>query len=316
MGRNTVLIFDQYPLTSYIQSGSIKRSIVLPSTNCLNDAYAKRGVIGLQSTKINFSGLYDSVASGIDTRFRAMGAATAVTLLTAAPGGMTAGNPVDLIQVVEDGLDVGGDSGGVVPISGTFMNDDRIDSGVSLHDLTAETGIVNGTGVNAAAATSFGWVAHLHVTAFSGFTSVTIKLQDSADGVTYADLSGGTFTNVTALGAQRLEGSTTATIRQYRRVIISAVSGTGSITFGCAIASRTYTSATYAPAGTHLHFAGLLDIATSPTFAFGPEGSTTGKQRFTGSARMQDYGWDFKNTDVISFSATFPVDGTWTEDTF
>jgi hypothetical protein len=50
---------------------------------------------------------------------------------------------------------------------------------------------------------SFGWVAHLHVMAFTG-TSVTVKIQDSADGSAWADLAGGGFVAATAIGAQRL----------------------------------------------------------------------------------------------------------------
>ncbi len=48
-------------------------------------------------------------------------------------------------------------------------------------------------------------VAYLNVTAVSGTTpTLNIKLQDSADGVTYYDIPGATFTAVTATGQQRI----------------------------------------------------------------------------------------------------------------
>lgn len=66
---------------------------------------------------------------------------------------------------------------------------------------------------------SFGWVAYLHVIAFSG-TSVTVTLQDSADNSSFTSLTGGAFTAATARGMQRLvSSSATATVRRYVRAI-------------------------------------------------------------------------------------------------
>jgi hypothetical protein len=68
---------------------------------------------------------------------------------------------------------------------------------------------------------SFGWAAYLHVFAFTG-TSVTVTLQDSANGSTWANLSGGAFTAATAAGKQRLaSSSSTATVRRFMRVVTS-----------------------------------------------------------------------------------------------
>jgi hypothetical protein len=67
---------------------------------------------------------------------------------------------------------------------------------------------------------SFGWSAFLHVTAFTG-TSVTVKIQDSADASAWLDLASATFTAATAIGAQRITTaySSTATVRRYVRVV-------------------------------------------------------------------------------------------------
>jgi len=74
-------------------------------------------------------------------------------------------------------------------------------------------------------ATAFGLQAYLHVFAITG-TDVTIKLQDSADNATFADLAGGAFTQVTsAPGWQRIALSNTATVRRYLRVATTTVGG-------------------------------------------------------------------------------------------
>lgn len=79
----------------------------------------------------------------------------------------------------------------------------------------------NGTGVDFTTVTTlFGWQAYLHVFAFTG-TSVTVTLQDSADNISFANLTGGAFTAATGITAQRLEGGRTATVRRYVRAITS-----------------------------------------------------------------------------------------------
>jgi hypothetical protein len=67
--------------------------------------------------------------------------------------------------------------------------------------------------------TSFGWQAFLHVASFTGSTA-TVKLQDSADNVTFTDVASGAFAAVTTTTpqAQRIGVGGTATLRRYVRV--------------------------------------------------------------------------------------------------
>lgn len=83
-------------------------------------------------------------------------------------------------------------------------------------DLTQGVGTFSAAG--APSSVTFGWAAFLHVFSFTG-TSVTVTVQDSADNAAFTSLTGGAFTAATALGSQRLAGSTTATVRRYARVI-------------------------------------------------------------------------------------------------
>lgn len=84
-----------------------------------------------------------------------------------------------------------------------------------------DTVATNGTGIDyGAVSTLFGWTAYLHVFAFTG-TSVTVTVQDSADNVSFANLTSGAFVAATAIGAQRITGTTTATVRRYVRAITS-----------------------------------------------------------------------------------------------
>lgn len=75
----------------------------------------------------------------------------------------------------------------------------------------------NGTALDyGSTSTTFGGQAYLQVFAFAG-TSVTVKLQDSADNSTFADLSGGAFVASTGLDSQRIAFS--GTVRRYVRAV-------------------------------------------------------------------------------------------------
>lgn len=78
----------------------------------------------------------------------------------------------------------------------------------------------NGTSIDFGAVSSlFGWSAYLNLFAFTG-TSITVNIHDSADNVSFALLTGGSFTAATARGGERIQSaSPTATVRRYVRVV-------------------------------------------------------------------------------------------------
>jgi len=81
----------------------------------------------------------------------------------------------------------------------------------------------------------FGAQLYLHVFSFAG-TDVMVKVQDSADGVTYADLTGAAFTAVTAApGWQRIATSNAATVRRYLRVATTTSGGFTSCQFAVSL---------------------------------------------------------------------------------
>lgn len=101
--------------------------------------------------------------------------------------------------------------------------------------LRTDTAATNGTSLDGAAASTFGAQAYLQLTAFTG-TDVTVKLQDSADNSTFADISGMAFTQVTAAHKQqRIATVNTATIRRYVRAVTVTTGGFTSATFAVAL---------------------------------------------------------------------------------
>jgi hypothetical protein len=53
--------------------------------------------------------------------------------------------------------------------------------------------------------------------AFTG-TDITVTLEDSADDVTFAAVTGGAFAAKTGIGFERIQTGRTATIRRYTRI--------------------------------------------------------------------------------------------------
>ena len=82
------------------------------------------------------------------------------------------------------------------------------------------------------ATTAYGAQAYLQVMAFTG-TDATVTVQDSADGVTFANIASASFTQITSSSrqAQRLALSNTATVRRYLRVATTTVGGFTNLQF-------------------------------------------------------------------------------------
>jgi hypothetical protein len=105
-----------------------------------------------------------------------------------------------------------------------------VDSGVSLHTLSAETAFpFTGTAVDNLALTTNGGVATLHVSAIAGASpNVVYKVQHAAVS-TYADLV--TFTAVTAANSfQRVEVAAGTTVNRNLRILITDGGTTSSVT--------------------------------------------------------------------------------------
>lgn len=85
--------------------------------------------------------------------------------------------------------------------------------------LRQDTTATNGASYDGGSATTFGGQAYLHVVGLTG-TNVVVKLQDSADNSSWADISGAAFASATgAPSAQRI--AFTGTVRRYVRAVSS-----------------------------------------------------------------------------------------------
>ncbi|MFD8866011.1 hypothetical protein ACFV1F_16825 [Streptomyces sp. NPDC059590] len=101
--------------------------------------------------------------------------------------------------------------------------------------IRTDTAATLGTGIDTAASVSFGAQAYLHVMAFTG-TDATVKIQDSADNSTFADVTGLSFTQITAgPTSERIATAAGATVRRYLRAVTVTTGGFTSLAFAVTV---------------------------------------------------------------------------------
>ncbi|MFI0768626.1 hypothetical protein ACH4TQ_27625 [Streptomyces sp. NPDC021218] len=101
--------------------------------------------------------------------------------------------------------------------------------------IRTDTAATLGTSIDTTAAANFGAQAYLHVMSFTG-TDATVKVQDSADNSTFADVTGLSFTQVTAgPTSERIATASGATVRRYLRAVTVTTGGFTSLAFSVTV---------------------------------------------------------------------------------
>ncbi len=237
-GSGTSVWLDAVDASAFFNEAGIELSVETAETTTFQPGVSpawKAFIEGVASSKVTVKGFYDAANdAALFGNIRDGG-----SVLTYGPQGLVAvGDPARLVLVHDTAVAESSPVGGAVLVSAAFAGDAAVGLGWCLHPVAADSGTTIGPARNDAAASSTGWQAHLHATAVTGSpTSWTVKLQDSADGTTWADVAGGAFAATNVPAAQRLVSAPGAVLRQYVRYVATAVGGTApTITFGLAYA--------------------------------------------------------------------------------
>lgn len=144
------------------------------------------------------------------------------SIITICPGGVASGKAAYLAPGRNLNLNISAPSDDIVELEAEFRT--RRHRAKVLQGPTVLTATTTGTEQTAAALTTKGAVAHLHVLTVDGTTpSVTVEVEHSVDGTTWATLM--TFDAATAPEAQRVETLPTATVNVKVRAKVT-ISGT------------------------------------------------------------------------------------------
>jgi len=234
-GRAAQVFFNGYDVSGYLDSAELSLDQDTGDTTTFGaTGGAKTYLPTVYGASLSTSGFFDPSANDVIT------AATAVDggVATFCPsGGRTVGDLARIITVTTTSYGQSSPVGEVVAFSWELLSESTLAFGAMLHPLGEDTNTTTGTGRNDSAATTAGWTASLHVTLVDGGSWV-VKLEDSANGSSWSDVSGGAFTAATGITAQRLSSAAGATLRQYVRYTATRTSGTAGdgITFALAYA--------------------------------------------------------------------------------
>jgi hypothetical protein len=247
-GSSTRVLVNEKEVSSEISGWSVGHSRAMSEVTVIGQTAGAAGasfVPGLMSGTLGLRGPQNADPTlGLTAEIQGAIGVDNTFLATCLPDGVAIGKPA--LFVMGDPTDYAVDATVSDAVAMTFgaAADEGVEMGYVLAQLQAYTAdALTGTAVDRGAVlgagpvafTTHGMMAALHVTAFSGFSGVVIKVQHSTDNSVWADLA--TFTTVTAIGAQRVAVANGTTVNRYLRASID-VTGSGSITCLVAAAPR------------------------------------------------------------------------------
>lgn len=191
----------------------------------LADSGYRDFVAGFKTGEVTISGIFDSDTVNDDEIHDILSDAynTGVAKnLLASTGVVSIGSPAIMLDGSQMSYDIPHETGALIFVNGRFSANSGIKFGKwHMHALQA-AGTNNGTGIDNGAATSNGGFLQVHLFNDDA-TDVDTKLQDSANGSVWADVTGAVVNNLSATHSSG-SVSVTGTIRQHTRVV-SVVTG-------------------------------------------------------------------------------------------
>lgn len=229
-GKDTKVWFNEHDVGPYLNSIGLAGSKETAETTNFASGGNKEYIAGARSVTASAGGFHDADFTEIDD---AMDSGDG--LLTWSPGaGAAIGDRAYLASIIGTSLQRSAPLGGAVLIAWDTMASTVTGLGWILHPKGEDTNTTTGATKDDGAATTTGWQAHLHVFAVDGGSWV-IKLQDSANGSAWSDVSGGAFAAATGAASERLvSAAATTELRRYLRYIATRTGGSAGdgITFG------------------------------------------------------------------------------------
>ncbi|MGE0057003.1 MAG: hypothetical protein AB7P33_09860 [Dehalococcoidia bacterium] len=186
---------------------------LIEDTTVLGDSYEQQGYVGVKRFGISQEGFFNDAANAINAALVTPGASK---VLSYAPATNTLGarfvsSPMIIAKYVRQIA-----RGALTKAKATYQSEGNHDEGKIVATLAARGAASNtqATSLDNAAASSNGCAATLQMTSLSlgGYTNIIVKLQDSADNASFADII--TFTAVTAAPAAERK-TLTGSIRRY-----------------------------------------------------------------------------------------------------
>jgi hypothetical protein len=242
-GKGTSVLLDEFDLSTYFNSADVAMSTDTAETTAFGQS-SKSYLVGLRDGTLSLSGMWAADTDGSDEELSAILGAATTPVVTVQYNSGTIGNRATLAKAHETSYSISSPVADIVTITADFNASTDGTANLTLSiaqgvQLTAGSSIAFGSlgdlaSVNNTASSANGGMGNLHVTANTLDAACTIKIQDSADDATFADLI--TFSAVSSSTATSEQKAVTGTVAQYLRATASSAATSGSITFHVAFA--------------------------------------------------------------------------------
>jgi hypothetical protein len=242
-GKGTSVLLDEFDLSAYFNSVDVAQSIDTAETTAFG-ANAKSYIVGLRDGTLSLSGMWAADTDGSDEELSAILGATTTPIVTVRYNAGTIGNRATLAKAHETSYSISSPVADVVTVTADFNASTDATANLTLGiaqgvQLTTGQSIAFGSLGNLAevdntASSANGGMANLHVVANTLDQAVTIKVQDSPDNSSWADLI--SFSSVTAGAETSEQAAVTGTVERYVRATATTTATSGAITFHVAFA--------------------------------------------------------------------------------
>lgn len=233
-GKTTAVFLNGTDMSPFLNEATTTQEIETTETTTFG-TQDKTYIAGMSDGTISTSGLFDSTAG-------ASNAVLSGTLLledntfTVLPEGVVAGRRSVLANGQVTSYEISSPVSDVVSISAEVQADGGLYHGVALTGLQVIGASGSVAAINNGSATSQGVLANLHVTGNTRDGNTTIKVQHSADNITYVDLV--TFSVLSASATDGESVTSTGNVNQYLRADATLAGTSGSVTYHLSIARR------------------------------------------------------------------------------
>lgn len=242
-GKGTSVLLDEFDLSSYFNSADVSQTTETAETTAFG-ATSKSYLVGLRDGTLSLSGMWAADTDGSDEELSAILGSATTPIVTVQYNSGTIGNRATLAKAHETSYSVSSPVADVVTITADFNASTDSTANLTLGiaqgvQLTTGSAIAFGSlgdlaSADGAASSANGGMGNIHVTANTLDAACTIKIQDSTDDSTFADLI--TFSAVSAATKTTEQKAVTGTVNRYLRATASSAATSGSITFHVAFA--------------------------------------------------------------------------------
>jgi hypothetical protein len=222
-GKNAVVYQDGNDLTGYLRSLSASAEVETAESTTFSDD-DKTYLTGMGDATLSVEGLFDATFDGEVNTITGSGTKSVWSVY---PGGDAVGLPGRGYSLDITSAERTAEVGDVVMVTLEGQSSVGTEAIVSHHALAARSASGTATVVDGGASSAAGGVGYVHMTAGGG--TIEVKVQDSADNNTYADLV--TLGTITP-SAKVFRTEVTGTVEQYTRLVYTVTSGTATFVAG------------------------------------------------------------------------------------